>query len=433
MQTKRSEALHAAASRVTPGGVNSPVRAFRAVGGTPRFIARACGSKIYDADGNEYIDYVLSWGPLMLGHAAPEVVAAIDRAAREGTSFGAPTAYETELAELIVAAIPSIEMVRFVSSGTEACMTALRLARAFTGRDKIVKCAGCYHGHADALLVAAGSGALTLGIPSSPGVTKAVADDTIVVPFNDADAIAQAFARYSGQIACVILEPVAGNMGCIRPASGYLERVRALTREAGALLIVDEVMTGFRLHYGAAQQFYGIAADLTCLGKVIGAGLPVGAVGGRAEIMQRLAPAGDVYQAGTLSGNPLAMAAGIAQLRALRDGDAYERIDTIGTPLIDGLRAAFARAGVPAQLDRVGSMWGVFFTGVPVTDLTSAQTSDVDAFKRFFHAILDDGVYLAPSQFEAAFLCAAHSIDDVERTIASARTALRTLAPVASR
>jgi glutamate-1-semialdehyde 2,1-aminomutase len=387
MRPKRSEALHEAARRVTPGGVNSPVRAFRAVGGVPRFMARGAGSKLYDVDGREYIDYVLSWGPLILGHAAPPVVEAIERAARDGTSFGAPTPYEVELAELIVDAIPSIEMVRFVNSGTEACMTALRLARAYTGREKIVKCAGCYHGHADALLVATGSGALTLGIPSSPGVGRAAAD-TIVVPYNDAGAVAEAFSRFPGEIACVIIEPVAGNMGFIAPAQGYLEALRASTRDAGALLVVDEVMTGFRLAYGAAQARYGVSADLTCLGKVIGGGLPVGAVGGRRDIMERLAPSGDVYQAGTLSGNPLAMAAGIAQLRELRDGDAYERMERIGEALVSGLRDAFAAAHHPAQVDRIGSMWGLFFNDRPVTDLATAQRSDTKAFARFFGAML---------------------------------------------
>lgn len=424
MPTSRSESLFAAASRLTPGGVNSPVRAFRAVGGTPRFIARGSGSKIYDVDGREYVDYVLSWGPIMLGHAAPEIVEAIERAAKDGTSFGAPSPHEVELARLVVEAIPSIDMVRFVSSGTEACMTAIRLARGYTKRDKIVKCAGCYHGHADALLVAAGSGALTLGIPDSPGVTKATAADTLVVPYNDDDVAGAAFAKHGEEIAAVIVEPVAGNMGFIPPAPGYLERLRALTSAAGALLIVDEVMTGFRLRYGSAQQLFGVEADITCLGKVIGAGLPVAAIGGKRPIMERLAPVGDVYQAGTLSGNPIAMAAGAAQLRALRDGDAYGRIERVGTALVDGLRKTFDDAGVGAQIGRIGSMWGLYFNATPVTDLSSAKTSDTKGFGRFFHAMLDRGVYLAPSQFEAAFLSAAHSDDDVERTIEAARASL---------
>lgn len=428
MSTSRSESLHAESSKLTPGGVNSPVRAFRAVGGTPRYIARAAGSKIYDVDGREYVDYVLSWGPIVLGHAAPEIVDAVERAARDGTSFGAPSPYEVELAKLVIEAIPSVEMVRFVSSGTEACMTAIRLARAWTKREKIVKCAGCYHGHSDSLLVSAGSGALTLGIPDSPGVTASTAADTIVVPFNDDDMAGAAFSKHGEEIAAVIVEPVAGNMGFIPPAPGYLERLRALTSQAGAVLIVDEVMTGFRLHYGSAQQLYGIEADITTLGKVIGAGLPVAAVGGRREIMERLAPSGDVYQAGTLSGNPLAMAAGAAQLRALRDGDAYERIERVGSALIAGLRDVFAAARVAAQIERIGSMWGLFFNADPVSDLATAKKSDTKAFGRFFHEMLGRGVYLAPSQFEAAFLSAAHCDDDVERTVSAARDSLAAMA-----
>ena len=424
MSIPRSTELFAAARRVIPGGVNSPVRAFAAVGGTPRFIARGEGSRIYDVDGNEYIDYVGSWGPLILGHAHEAVVAAVEPAARMGTSFGAPTAFEVELAELVTQAMPSVELVRFVNSGTEACMSALRLARAFTKRDKIVKCAGCYHGHADALLVSAGSGALTLGVPDSPGVSKSQAADTIVVPFNDAAAVEAAFKNNPGKIACVIVEPVAGNMGLVLPAQDYLRALRDITARDGALLIFDEVMTGFRVAYGGAQAVYGIVPDLTCLGKVIGAGLPVGAFGGRREIMERLAPGGDVYQAGTLSGNPLAMAAGIAQLRELAEPGVYERLESKTALLERGWRDAFAAAGVAVQTARAGSMWGFFFSAAPVTDLGSAKKSNTAAFAAFFNNMLERGIYLAPSQFEAAFVSLAHSPDDIARTVAAARASL---------
>jgi len=424
MNTPRSAQLFEAARRVIPGGVNSPVRAFAAVGGTPRFIARAEGSRLYDVDGHEYIDYVGSWGPLILGHAHEAVVTAVERAARMGTSFGAPTPGEVELAALVTAAMPSVELVRFVNSGTEACMSALRLARAFTGRDKIIKCAGCYHGHADALLVSAGSGALTLGVPNSPGVSKSQAADTIMVPYNDAAAVEAAFARYPDEIACVIVEPIAGNMGMVLPGKGYLQALRAATKRAGVLLIFDEVMTGFRVAYGGAQSVYGIVPDLTCLGKVIGAGLPVGAFGGRREIMQRLAPDGDVYQAGTLSGNPLAMAAGIAQLRVLAEPGVYELLEAKTALLERGWRAAFADAGVPVQTARAGSMWGFFFNAKPVTDLETVKASDTVAFARFFNNMLERGFYLAPSQFEAAFVSLAHSQDDLARTVAAARASL---------
>jgi glutamate-1-semialdehyde 2,1-aminomutase len=425
---KRSETMFRAAAAVIPGGVDSPVRAYRAVGGIPPFIDRGEGSKIYDVDGREYVDYVLSWGPLVLGHTHPSVVGAVERAARAGMSFGAPTGAETDLARLIIDAFPSIEMVRFVSSGTEACMSALRLARAVTGRDTIVKCAGCYHGHADALLVAAGSGALTLGIPGSPGVTKAVAADTIVVPFNDADAIARAFDAHRDRIACVIVEPVAGNMGFVRPKPGYLQRVREIAASNGSLFVLDEVMTGFRVAYGGAQTLFDLRPDLTCLGKVIGGGLPVGAFGGRREIMERLAPSGDVYQAGTLSGNPLAMAAGIATLRELRESGAFAKMEAIGDSLVSGLRDAFARAKVSAHVDRIGSMWGLFFNAEVVTDLASAQRSDTGMFAAFFHAMLERGIYLAPSQFEAAFLSTAHSAGDVAFTLDAARRSLEAIA-----
>ena len=421
MNIKRSQDLYEEAKRVIPGGVDSPVRAFKAVGGTPLFIARGEGPLIFDVDGHEYVDYVGSWGPLILGHAYPPVIAAIERAARMGTSFGASTALEVELAELIVEAMPSIELVRFVNSGTEACMSALRLARAFTKRDKIVKCAGCYHGHADGLLVAAGSGALTLGVPDSPGVSAAQAADTIVVPYNDVAALEKVFAQRSSPIAAVILEPIVGNMGVVRPKAGYLEAVRRLTKEHGALFIADEVMTGFRVAYGGAQALHDIGPDVTCLGKIIGGGLPVGAFGGRADIMRHLAPEGDVYQAGTLSGNPLAMAAGIAQLRALKESDAYERLEAASKALETGLHEVLSHAGAPAHVARAGSMWTLFFTKDAVTDLASAKRCDTKAFGRFFHLMLERGIYLPPSQFEAGFVSLAHSKAEIERTINAAR------------
>jgi glutamate-1-semialdehyde 2,1-aminomutase len=423
MNLKRSQALYEAASRVIPGGVNSPVRAFRAVGGTPLFVARGEGSRIFDADGHEFIDYVGSWGPLIFGHAFPPVITAIERAARMGTSFGASTASEVELAELIVEAVPSIEQVRFVNSGTEACMSALRLARAFTRRDKIIKCAGNYHGHADSLLVSAGSGALTLGVPDSPGVPAATAADTIVVPYNHPTALEKAFDQHE-DIAALIVEPVAGNMGVVAPLPGFLGAARDLTARNGALLIFDEVMTGFRVGYGGAQARFDIQPDLTCLGKVIGGGLPVGAFGGRAEIMQHLAPAGDVYQAGTLSGNPLAMSAGIAQLRALKGSDVYDRLESSGAALEAGLSRTLAETGAAARVARVGSMWTLFFTRDPVVDLDSAKLADTAAYARFFHAMLERGIYLPPSQFEAAFISLAHSKTDIEQTIAAARESL---------
>ena len=411
----RSEELMARALRTIPGGVNSPVRAFRAVGGTPPFIARGQGSHIWDVDGNEYIDYVCSWGPLLLGHCYPEVGEAVREALASGASFGAPTEREIELAEAIVDAVPSIEMVRLVNSGTEATMSALRLARACTHRDLVVKFEGCYHGHVDSLLVKAGSGVATLGIPDTAGVPKAFADTTIALAYNSAQAAAECFERYGDRIAAVIVEPVAGNMGCVPPAPGFLAALRELTARHGALLIFDEVMTGFRVAYGGAQALYGVAPDLTTLGKVIGGGLPVGAYGGRRELMSMVAPAGPVYQAGTLSGNPLAVAAGLATLGVLRaHPEIYSQIEK---------RAARLQAAAPSgvTVNRVGSMITFFFTERPVTDYESAQRADRERFARFFRWMLECGVYLPPSQFEAAFLSAAHTDEDIERTAAAAR------------
>ncbi|MBZ5727248.1 MAG: glutamate-1-semialdehyde 2,1-aminomutase [Acidobacteriia bacterium] len=417
MKHTRSEALFARAQQLIPGGVNSPVRAFRSVGGNPLFIARGEGSHIFDADGNEYIDYVGSWGPLLLGHRHPEILEAIERALAIGTSFGAPTEQENELAEAIVEAVPSIEMVRLVNSGTEATMSAIRLARAFTGRDLIVKFEGCYHGHVDSLLVKAGSGVATLGIADTQGVPKAFCDTTIALAYNSPEAVERAFREHGDGIAAVIVEPVVGNMGCVPPLPGYLEMLRETTARYGALLIFDEVMTGFRVAFGGAQERFGIRPDLTTLGKVIGGGLPVGAYGGRRDVMSRVAPAGPVYQAGTLSGNPLAVAAGLAMLRHLRaHPEIYQRLEE---------RAATLCAAAPEGItvNRVGSMFTFFFTDRPVTDWESAKRSDTARFGRFFRAMLERGVYLAPSQFEAAFLSAAHTAEDIHRTVAAARKA----------
>jgi glutamate-1-semialdehyde 2,1-aminomutase len=419
----RSDELFARAQRVIPGGVNSPVRAFKAVGGTPRFIARAQGARVWDADGAEYVDYLGSWGPMILGHAHPAVVEAVTRAARDGTSYGAPCAAEVELAERVTRLVPSIQKVRFVSSGTEATMSALRLARGFTGRRKILKLEGCYHGHADALLVAAGSGVATLGIPGSPGVPEGTVADTVVAPYNDTAAAERAFAEHGPDLAAVIVEPVAGNMGCVLPREGYLRALRELTRRHGALLVFDEVITGFRLGLGGAQGVYGIDPDLTCLGKVIGGGLPVGAYGGRAEIMDHVAPLGPVYQAGTLSGNPLAMAAGVATLDLLAAAGTYPRLETLTLRLCGGLERAARAAGVAVTVNRVASLFTVFFCAGPVTDYASARTADTAAFARFFHALLDRGFYFPPAQLEAAFVSLAHSEADIDATIAAAREA----------
>ena len=408
-----------------PGGVNSPVRAFRAVGGDPPFIVRGQGSRVWDADGNEYLDYIGSWGPLILGHASPHVVDAICAAARDGVTFGASTPAEADLAEVVLSAFPHMQKVRFVSSGTEATMSAIRLARAYTKRKYIVKFEGCYHGHADALLVKAGSGVATLGIPGSAGVPDEFVQFTIALPFNDAEAIELAFKKFKHQIACVIVEPVVGNMGCVLPAKGYLEHLRKITEREKSVLIFDEVMTGFRVAFGGAQELFGIHSDLTTLGKIIGGGLPVGAYGGRSEIMNLVAPLGPMYQAGTLSGNPLAMAAGLATLRYLREqkNEIYPRLDKLSNELVAGVAAAAKDAGVPICHNRVGSMFTWFFTGGPVTDWASASKSDTKAFGRFFQGMLDNGVYLPPSQFEAAFLSTAHTEQDIQQTIAVAKQA----------
>ena len=420
----KSEQLFRRAQEVIPGGVNSPVRAFRAVGGQPLFIQRGNGSHIWDAEGSEYVDYVGSWGPLIFGHRPPEVINALQEVLEIGTSFGAPTEREVELAELITKFLPSVEKVRLVNSGTEATMSAIRLARGFTGRDRIVKFDGCYHGHGDSLLVKAGSGVATLGLPDSPGIPSSLAELTTVLPFNNFDALNSEFERRGKDVACVIVEPVAGNMGCVAPRAGYLELLRDLTKRSGTILIFDEVMTGFRIARGGAQQRYGIQPDLTAMGKVIGGGLPVGAYGGRAEIMNRIAPAGPVYQAGTLSGNPLAVAAGLATLRRLEKENPYGELESLGGRLERGLIEAAARSGVPARLNRVGSMFTFFFTTQDVIDFQSAKTSDTQRFNRFFHAMLKQGIYLPPSQFEAAFISTAHSAADIDRTIDAATKAL---------
>lgn len=417
-----SARLFERALELMPGGVNSPVRAFRGVGGTPLFIRSANGPTITDVSGRTFIDYVGSWGPMILGHADGEIVAALAAIAANGTSFGAPNELEVELAEEIVAAVPSIEMVRMVNSGTEATMSAIRLARGVTGRDKLVKFEGCYHGHADSLLVKAGSGVATLGLPDSPGVPASLAQHTLTVPFNDPQALDEIFKQHL-DIAAVIIEPVVGNMGCVPPAPGFLEFVRELTTKHGALLIFDEVMTGFRLARGGAQERYGITPDITCLGKIIGGGLPVGAYGGSRELMRNIAPVGAIYQAGTLSGNPLAMTAGLLTLRRLRDPKFYENLEQQSAKLCEGLTAAAAEAGVKTTTNRVGSMWTTFFTDAPVTNWTTASASDRKLYGKFFHAMLDEDVYLAPSQFEAGFVGAAHTDQIIEQTIAAARKA----------
>ena len=421
----RSSEWFRRACAVIPGGVNSPVRAFRGVGGEPFFVQRAEGARLWDVDGNEYLDYVLSWGPLILGHAHPEVVRAVCEAAQHGTSYGAPTPPEVELAERVREFFPSMELLRFVNSGTEATLAAIRVARGFTGRDLILKFEGCYHGHGDSFLVKAGSGVATLGLPNSPGVPAELSKLTLTAPYNDLDAVAEVFRVHAGRLAAVIVEPVVGNAGFIPPVPGFLEGLRELSRADGALLIFDEVMTGFRVAPGGAQQRFGVRPDLTTLGKVIGGGLPVGAYGGRREILEQVAPLGPIYQAGTLSGNPLAMAAGLAQLRLLRETDPYPELERRTARLVEGLRRNAGELGVPFTGGGLGSMWGFFFSEGPVHNYPEAQRSDVPLFRRFYHGLLARGVFFAPSAFEAAFLSTAHTDEDVEETIGRAREALR--------
>lgn len=421
-----SQEAFAEARRYIPGGVNSPVRAFKSVGLNPVFVARALGSKVTDIDGHTYIDYIGSWGPLIVGHAHPEVVEAIRQTAELGTSFGAPTLLETEMAKVVCERMPSVELVRMVNSGTEATMSALRLARGYTKRNKILKFEGCYHGHADSLLIKAGSGVATLGLPDSPGVPETVAVGTITVPYNDLESVKLAFDKFGEDIAAVIVEPIAGNMGVVPPAAGFLEGLRDVTRQFGSLLIFDEVMTGFRVGYHSAQGLYGISPDLTCMGKVIGGGLPVGAYGGRRDIMELIAPSGPIYQAGTLSGNPLAMIAGYTTLK-LMTPEAYARLDAQAARLADGLSRNTAERGIPSVLNRVGSMLCQFFTETPVTDYETAKTSDLARFNRCFAGLLDRGVSIAPSQYEGMFVSTAHSDEDIDRTIEAHYDVLKSL------
>ena len=425
MNRAESEKLFAEALKYIPGGVNSPVRAFRAVGGNPFFVSSATGAKIRDVDGNELIDYVLTWGPAILGHAHPKIIAAVKAAAERGTSFGIPNPLEVKMAKLICDFVPGLQKVRMTSSGTEACMSAIRLARGFTKRDKIIKFDGCYHGHVDSLLVRAGSGALTFGYPDSAGVPAAFTQHTIVVPYNDVAGVQAAFAANQGQVAGIIVEPVPGNAGLYLPKPGYLEFLREITRANGALLIFDEVMTGFRLAKGGAQERFKISPDLSTFGKVIGGGLPVGAFGGRAEIMDYLAPLGPVYQAGTLSGNPVAMAAGIANLEELIDGGAYCQLEELGEQLETGMKDAAKSTGIPMQFNSCGSMFCGYFTSEPVWNVADAMKSDRERFKKFFHGMLDEGFYFAPSQFESGFISTAHTAADIEKTVAAAAKILR--------
>jgi len=426
-ETKRSKALFDEAQRYLPGGVNSPVRAFKAVGGEPLFISRGNGARIYDEDGNEFIDYVCSWGPLILGHAHPQVVEAIRKALERGTSFGAPTELETVLAKMVCAAMPSMEMVRFVNSGTEATMSAIRLARAATGRDKIVKFAGCYHGHSDGLLAKAGSGMATLGLPSCPGVPASFTSETLVAAYNNWQMVEQLLTKFSGDIAAIIVEPIAANMGVVPPQPGFLEHLRYLTQEASVLLIFDEVITGFRVAYGGAQALYKVTPDLTCLGKIIGGGLPVGAYGGRREIMEMVAPVGSVYQAGTLSGNPVAMTAGIETLNILKESGLYSQLETRSSLLEQGITQAANKALISIQVPRVGSILTIFFAREPVTDYETACQADTKLYARFFHQMLSQGIYLPPSQFEAAFVSTAHTGANIEATVEAASKAFSSL------
>jgi glutamate-1-semialdehyde 2,1-aminomutase len=423
----KSEELFADALKYIPGGVNSPVRAFRAVGGKPFFVQKAKGARVYDVDGHQYIDYVCTWGPSILGHAHPPIIEAIQKAAENGTSFGIPNPYEVEMARLITQAVPSVEKIRMCNSGTEATMSAIRLARGFTKRDKIIKFDGCYHGHVDSLLVKAGSGALTFGNPDSAGVPAAFTQHTIVVPFNEPEAVTAIFEANKGGIAGIIVEPVPGNAGLYLPKPGFLKFLREICTAHGALFIFDEVMTGFRLAFGGAQQIYNVKPDLTCFGKIIGGGLPVGAFGGGADIMDLLAPLGPVYQAGTLSGNPLAMAAGIISLRELSEPKAYEELELLGAQLENGMKDAARLAGVPVQFQRIGSMFCGYFTDKPVHNLGDAMLSNRERFARYFHGMLAEGIYLAPSQFEAGFISAAHTAEDIDRTLHAAAKVLKSL------
>ena len=427
MKIGNSENLFEQAQKVLPGGVNSPVRAFKAVGGTPLFISRAEGPYLFDVDGNRYVDYVCSWGPMILGHADPQVMKVVQNAIKNSTSYGAPTEVEVELANIVVEAVPSIEMVRFVNSGTEATMSALRLARAYTKRDKIIKFEGCYHGHADMLLVQAGSGVTTLGLPDSPGVPRSAVKDTLLAQYNNLDSVKQLFETYLDEIAAVIVEPVAGNMGVVPPQSGFLEGLREITKAHNSLLVFDEIITGFRVAYGGAQSLFDVLPDLTCLGKIIGGGFPVGAYGGRKEIMELVAPSGHVYQAGTLSGNPVAMTAGLEILKVLKKTETYNRLDSLANQLASGIKEAAESTGVPVFQARVGSMLSLFFAGQEVLDLKSAKTSDAERYRRFFHSMLTLGYYFAPSQFEAVFVSLAHDEQIIANSISAISEAFNTL------